>query len=73
MLGFVVCCFTSTETVRRLISDGSPDGHLVFHTPPGLSVRIETELFLFPVLTENVAGPVACPRMLRTRFVYYYG
>ena len=58
---------------RRLISDGSPDGHLDFHTPPELSVRIETELFLLPVLTENVAGPVACPRMLRTRFVYYYG
>ena len=29
------CCFTSRETIR-LIRDGAEDGHLNFHTAPGL-------------------------------------
>ena len=30
-------------------------------------------LLSYPALVFNVAGPVTCPRMLRTLFVYYYG
>ena len=31
----VECCFTSTDTVG-LLGTGSQDGHLDFHTAPGL-------------------------------------
>ena len=36
VVAVVVCCFTSTETVG-LLGTGAQDGHLDFHTAPGLS------------------------------------
>ena len=32
-----------------------------------------TGLLCCPALVLNVAGPMTCARVLRTRFVYYYG
>ena len=32
-----------------------------------------TGLLCYPALVFNVAGPVTCLKMVRTRFVYYNG
>ena len=39
------CCFTSTATVG-LLGTGAQDGHLHFHTPPGLCVDFEHPRFM---------------------------
>ena len=49
----VKCCFTSTETLG-LIGTGAQDGHLDFHTAPGLCRQ-----FLDPVGTK----PKSCVKV----------